>query len=161
MGRMVNEILLNRGRPGSLANNRAAVSGGVRTVLVSSDHLQQKRCPICDGEHYRKMTRIFSVPQSVGQGADGLAFIDVMACRGCGWVMANDNTPAFVLDHGRLRSCGACGCECHEENFTVASLSRLFTGGVKDQVVLRQVYFCARCGNLFKTALAAEKEAKY
>lgn len=149
MGRKVNEMLLNHKQPAVLGRGMPPISGGVRTVRVSGDHLQQKRCPICDAEHYRKLTKIFAVPRQVGQSADGLAFVDVMSCRGCGWVMANENTPAFVLDHGRLRSCSACGCECHEENFTVSSISRLITGGARDQIVLRQVYFCARCGRVF------------
>lgn len=159
MGRRFNEQFVNHGRPEAIRSRAGfpGVSGGLRTVTVSAENIKEQHCPLCDGVHFRQLVRIFAMPKVLAAdggpaaaGGNVLAFVAVMSCRGCGWIMPNENTPSAVIDHGRLRSCGECGCECHEQCFSIGRSSRLVLGSASDRIVLSEVYFCARCGKLFQ-----------
>jgi hypothetical protein len=132
------------------------VSGGIRTVVLDQDNIKEQHCPLCDGVYFRQLVRIFAMPQILSgsgtspAGGQALAFVAVMSCRGCGWIMPNENTPPAVLEHGRLRSCGECGCECHEQCFGIGKISRLIIGTDRDRIIMREAYFCARCGKMFE-----------
>ncbi len=138
MGRRFNEQHLWHGRKYPPED---PVYGGVRTVAVSSENIVNRRCPLCAGEYFRKMT---------GAG-EQLAFVDLMSCRGCGWLMPNEKIPAFVKENARLRPCAECGCACFEENYAVYSVSRIIIGAREDKILMRQALFCGRCGARFET----------
>lgn len=127
------------------------VSGGIKTILVAPEYLKPQLCQECGGEDYLKLVQVYALPQTMTQDggvvkAGNLSFVDVMMCRQCGWVRANDNIPQFIKDHGSLRFCGGCGGNLYEESYSIAEVSRIIAGGGKDKIVLRKVLYCKRCG---------------
>jgi hypothetical protein len=136
------------------------VSGGVQTVEVAPAHIVGKCCPLCNGEHFRRLVRIVAMPKCLSSDSYGLAFVDLMSCRSCSWVMDNPRTPAAIRDHGVLRPCPECGCEVHEECYSIASVSRLVVGAPEDKILMRKASFCARCGKRFEVEPVATGKAE-